>query len=529
MLVEVKVPVLAESVAEATLMSWNKKPGEKVKKGDSLIDIETDKVTLEIAAVNDGVLTEILREDGAVVVSDEVIARIETGAEVSGAEVSGAEIEPAAPAASGPAPEDEPAAGEPPRTSPAVRNMAAGKQLDLEAIPTSTIPGRVTKEDVVNYLEQRAGEKLGAPAGEQPAGKTGKTGRPTTASVTTATSIASGAAGAGPAPDTGARTPGAATPSATAPSATTPSAAASGTAASGSATPGTAASGVTASGATTPGAAASGTAASGTTAPGATTPGAATPGAAAGGSPDAAGEPGEPGAERLEQRVPMTRLRRRAAERLLGAQHDNAILSTFNEVNMEPVMTLRGRYKEEFEQQHKVKLGFMSFFTRAVVEALKKFPIINASVDGEDILYHNYFDIGIAVSAPRGLVVPIVRDADTLSLSDIEQTIRSLSSRARDNKLGIEDLTGGTFTITNGGVFGSLLSTPIINPPQSAILGMHKIQERPVAADGQIVVRPMMYLALSYDHRIIDGSEAVQFLVAIKTQLEDPARMLLQL
>lgn len=472
MLVEVKVPVLAESVAEATLMSWNKKPGEKVQKGDSLIDIETDKVTLEIVAVNDGVLTEILREDGAIVVSDEVIARIDTEGEVSGIEV-----QETAPAASGPAPDAEPAAGEPPRepprTSPAVRNMAAGEQLDLEAIPTATIPGRVTKEDVVNYLEQRAEGEKTSPASEaqptSPASAASPASSPasqTTAAVTTATSITS----------------------ATAASAT----AASATADAGSA-PGT---------------------------------GAATHAAAADGGPDSSREPGE---ERLEQRVPMTRLRKRAAERLLTAQHDNAILSTFNEVNMEPVMTLRGRYKEEFEQQHKVKLGFMSFFTRAAVEALKKFPIINASVDGEDILYHNYFDIGIAVSAPRGLVVPIVRDADTLSLSDIEQTIRSLSSRARDNKLGIDDLMGGTFTITNGGVFGSLLSTPIINPPQSAILGMHKIQERPVVVDGQIVVQPMMYLALSYDHRIVDGSEAVQFLVAIKTQLEDPARMLLQL
>jgi 2-oxoglutarate dehydrogenase E2 component (dihydrolipoamide succinyltransferase) len=224
----------------------------------------------------------------------------------------------------------------------------------------------------------------------------------------------------------------------------------------------------------------------------------------------------------------MTRLRKRAAERLLNAQRDSAILTTFNEVNMQPVMELRNRYKDEFEKAHGVKLGFMSFFTKAAVEALKKYPVINASVDGEDIIYHGYFDIGIAVSAPRGLVVPIVRDADAMSFAGIEIKIRELGEKARDSKLTIEELTGGTFTITNGGVFGSLLSTPIINPPQSAILGMHKMQERPVAENGQVVIRPMMYLALSYDHRIIDGREAVQFLVAIKEQIEDPTRLLLQ-
>jgi 2-oxoglutarate dehydrogenase E2 component (dihydrolipoamide succinyltransferase) len=224
----------------------------------------------------------------------------------------------------------------------------------------------------------------------------------------------------------------------------------------------------------------------------------------------------------------MTRLRKRVAERLLSAQHDNAILTTFNEVDMQPVIELRNRYKGEFEKTHGVKLGFMSFFTKAAVEALKKFPVVNASIDGVDIIYHGYFDIGIAVSSPRGLVVPIVRDADTLSFAGIEIKIRELGERARDSKLTIEELSGGTFTITNGGVFGSLLSTPIINPPQSAILGMHKMQERPVAENGQVVIRPMMYLALSYDHRIIDGREAVQFLVAIKEQIEDPTRLLLQ-
>ena len=235
------------------------------------------------------------------------------------------------------------------------------------------------------------------------------------------------------------------------------------------------------------------------------------------------------GENRPEERVPMTRLRRRTAERLLSAQHENAILTTFNEVNMQPVMDLRKRFKDKFEQEYGVKLGFMSFFTKAVVEGLKKFPLINASVDGTDIVYHGFFDIGIAVSSPRGLVVPILRDVDTLSFADIENQIIEFGQKARDSKLTIEELTGGTFTITNGGIFGSLLSTPIINPPQSAILGMHRIQERPVAENGQVVIRPMMYLALSYDHRIIDGREAVQFLVAIKDHLEDPARLLLQI
>jgi len=232
--------------------------------------------------------------------------------------------------------------------------------------------------------------------------------------------------------------------------------------------------------------------------------------------------------DRPEERVPMTRLRKRVAERLLSAQHENAILTTFNEVNMQPVIDLRNRYREEFEKTHGVKLGFMSFFTKATVEALKKFPVINASVDGENIVYHGYFDIGIAVSAPRGLVVPVLRDVDSMSFADIEKKIREFGEKARDSKLTIEELIGGTFTITNGGVFGSLLSTPIINPPQSAILGMHKMQERPIAEEGNVVIKPMMYLALSYDHRIIDGREAVQFLVAIKEQLEDPARLLLQ-
>ena len=435
MLIDVKVPALAESIAEATLLDWHKQPGEPVKRGDNLIDIETDKVTLEVSALNDGVLSEVLKLSGELVESDEVIARIETDAQApstpGGPATPTAETaapasanQAAAPAAT-PADQAAPTA-EPPRTSPAVRNAVAAQQLDLGQIPMQTQAGRVTKEDVANHLAQRGD----APPADQQVPQT-------------PAKVAQDAPDAAPAraPDSDA----------------------------------------------------------------------------------------EPATGRKQERVPMTRLRKRAAQRLLGAQHENAILTTFNEVNMQPVMTVRARYKEEFEKQHGVRLGFMSFFTKAAVEALKKFPIINASVDGEDILYHQYFDIGIAVSAPRGLVVPIVRNAELLSLADIEGQIRELSGRARNNKLNLDDLTGGTFTITNGGVFGSLLSTPILNPPQSAILGMHKIQERPMAENGKILVRPMMYLALSYDHRIIDGSEAVQFLVSVKTQLEDPARMLLQL
>ena len=443
MLVEVKVPVLAESVAEATLMNWHKNTGDPVKRGDSLIDIETDKVTLEIAAPNDGVLVEILKQNGAEVKSDEVIARIDT--EAAGAQTTPAEKQPE------PAPEkkpepvqqslpevEPPVLTEEPRLSPAVRNLLASNNLTPTDVAASGPDGRLTKEDVLKHLEQN---------------------KPTATQQ------------AAPAPAKPAETP----PPPKAEKQETK-----------------------------------------------TEP--KTPTAAPAPKPAAAvASDGRP-----EERVPMTRLRKRAAERLLSAQHENAILTTFNEVNMQPVIDLRKRYKDEFEKAHGVKLGFMSFFTKAAIEALKKFPIINASVDGEDIIYHGYFDIGIAVSAPRGLVVPIIRDADALSFGAIESTIRELGGKAQESKLTIEDLTGGTFTITNGGVFGSLLSTPILNPPQSAILGMHKMQERPVAENGQVVIRPMMYLALSYDHRIIDGREAVQFLVAIKEQIEDPTRLLLQ-
>ncbi len=443
MLIEVKVPVLAESVTEATLMAWHKKAGDAVKRGDSLIDIETDKVTLEVAAPNDGVLMEILKPDGSSVSSDEVIARIENSA-------AGAQAAKPAAVAPKPAPKavpqqqslpDVPAANQDARLSPAVRSMIEEHKLDAAKIKATGPGGRITKEDVLAHMARPA----------TPAAKT--IAAVGSEDVTISMKIP-----------------------------VTPAAKAT-----------------------------------------ATTPVAAPPALASAATAKA------PVSARGEQRVPMTRLRRRTAERLLSAQHESALLTTFNEVNMQPIMDLRNRYKKEFEETHNVKLGFMSFFTHAAVEALKKFPIINASVDDDDILYHSYFDIGIAVSSPRGLVVPIVRDADQLSFAEIEAGIRAYGEKARDGKLTMEELTGGTFTITNGGVFGSLLSTPIINPPQSAILGMHKTQDRPVAENGQVVIRPMMYLALSYDHRIIDGRDAVQFLVAIKDRIEDPARLLLQI
>jgi len=416
--VEVKVPVLAESVAEATLMNWHKQPGDSISRGDSLIDIETDKVTLEVAALNDGVLVEILKGDGELVESNEIIARIDTEAgAVKQAPLEKVESEPQQQSL----PVDEPQE-ESPKLSPAVRNLLQENKLNAEQIPLRDGSDRITKEDVLAFLEENKSDNTETPI-------------PTPAEQETSIPVI--------------------------------------------------------------------------------TPAASTPSAIEG--------------ERPEERVPMTRLRKRTAERLLAAQHENALLTTFNEVNMQPVMDLRAHYKEEFEKTHGVKLGFMSFFTSAAVEALKKFPLVNASIDGSDIVYHGFFDIGIAVSAPKGLVVPILRDADQLSFADIESNIRELGLKARDSKLTMEDLTGGTFTITNGGIFGSLLSTPILNPPQSAILGMHKIQDRPVAENGEVVIRPIMNLALSYDHRIIDGREAVQFLVSIKEQIEDPARLLLQI
>lgn len=439
MLVDVKVPVLAESVAEATLISWQKRAGAQVKRGDNLIDIETDKVTLEVSALNDGVIVEILKDDGEIVQSDEVIARIDTEAKAG-----------VTPSASEPVPEqqslpemdtksDELSEADLPKLSPAVRSLMQEHQLDANDISTNT--DRITKEDVLRHIES-------APANDKEASP------PQLKTVATPPPAAAPSQQAAPAAETVSSKP-------TAPAVV----------------------------------------------------------------PVLTSSTGD----RPEEKVPMTRLRKRVAERLLSAQHENAILTTFNEVNMQPVMDIRSRYKDEFEKTHGTKLGFMSFFTRAAIEGLKKFPVANASVDGDSIVYHGYFDIGIAVSSPKGLVVPIIRNADELSLAGIETQIRSFGEKARDGKLTMDDLTGGTFTITNGGIFGSLLSTPIINPPQSAILGMHAIQQRPVAENGEVVIRPMMYLALSYDHRIIDGREAVQFLVSIKQQLEDPARLLLQL
>ena len=390
MLVEVKVPALAESIADATIVTWLKNVGEYVGREEHLTDLETDKVTLEVTAPEAGVLKEIKQANGKTVHSNEVLAVIDTEAKgVVAAPKIGAAAKPAAPLRTES------------KMGPAARKISQEQNVDTAAISGSGRGGRVTKEDVLKSVE--------APK----------------AQVREEVTPASGA--------------------------------------------------------------------------------------------------------RAEERVPMTRLRARIAERLKQAQNTAAMLTTFNEVNMQPVMGLRDKYKERFLKEFGVKLGFMSFFTKACIEALRKFPVVNASVDGNDIVYHGYFDVGIAVGTERGLVVPVIQDADRYSFAQLETKIVEFGQKARDGKLSMEELSGGTFTITNGGVFGSLLSTPILNPPQSAILGMHKIQDRPVVENGQIVARPMMYVALSYDHRIIDGQEAVQFLVAVKEALEDPARMLLQI
>ncbi|MGK0298709.1 MAG: 2-oxoglutarate dehydrogenase E2 component (dihydrolipoamide succinyltransferase) [Gammaproteobacteria bacterium] len=433
-MVDVKVPVLAESVSEATLMTWHKKQGDVVKRGDNLIDIETDKVTLEVAALSDGILSEILKGDGELVQSDEVIARIST-AEKSEKPV--AKKKPDIPEQQSLPVEDT--SENYPKTSPAVRNLLSENNLKSSDIPDSNADGRITKEDVVNYIDGKENPVV-----------------VTETSVSLPAEIASKTIESVPVEIT---KPVAQTQKPESDPVTAPKVNLQG---------------------------------------------------------------------RLEEKVAMSRLRQRTAERLMAAQHDNAILTTFNEVNMKPVMDLRAQYKVQFEKEHGVKLGFMSFFTKASTEALKKFPVINASIDGKDIVYHGYFDIGIAVSATRGLVVPIIRNADTMSFAEIEAKVAEYGQKARDSKLTIDELTGGTFTITNGGTFGSLLSTPILNPPQSAILGMHKIQDRPMAVNGEVVILPIMYLALSYDHRIIDGRDAVQFLVTIKDLLEDPSRLLLQ-
>jgi len=465
--VEVKVPVLAESIAEANLLQWHKKIGDPVKRGENLIDIETDKVTLEVAAPTNGILIEILKQDGEDVKSDELIAKIDTE-KTSTVEPPAATNEEKKSAVDTPeqqtlldpvhTPELEPEIESTPepteqvisnptegtlKLSPAVKNLLSKNKLQAADIKTHKHPDRITKEDILNHLGSALSKD--APASPAPDAKAPAQEDVAQEKVTSENVVSENIK-----------------IEKQVPKATIP---------------------VTINGKET----------------------------------------------RPQESVPMTRLRKRAAERLLSAQHENALLTTFNEVNMKPVMDLRSRYKEEFEKIHEVKLGYMSFFTRASVEALKKFPVINASIEGEDILYRGYFDIGIAISSPRGLVVPVLRDADTLSLAAIESGITELGEKAGNGKLTIEELTGGTFTITNGGVFGSLLSTPIINPPQSAILGMHKIQDRPVAENGEVVIRPMMYLALTYDHRIIDGRDAVQFLISIKEQLEDPSRLLLQI
>ena len=409
MLVEVKVPALSESVAEATLLSWHKKQGDFVKRDENLIDVETDKVVLELPAPASGVLTKVIKGDGGTVASNEVIATIDTDAKAP------AGAEPAVPAAAAASPAKVAAApaakAESPAVMPAAKKIAADNNLDTAQISGTGRGGRVTKEDVTNQLQ--------APT---PAVET-KPAAPLPSPVNIDRILG----------------------------------------------------------------------------------------------------------DRPEQRVAMSRLRQRVAQRLVESQATAAILTTFNEVNMQPVMDMRNRYKDKFEKEHGVKLGFMSFFVKAAVHALKKYPVVNASVDGTDIVYHGYFDVGIAVGSPRGLVVPIVRNCDQLSFADVEKQITDFGKRAQDGKLTIEELTGGTFSISNGGVFGSMLSTPIINPPQSAILGVHATKDRPVAENGQVVIRPMNYLALSYDHRIVDGREAVLFLVAVKDALEDPARLLLEL
>ena len=406
MAIEVKVPVLSESVSDATLAQWHKQPGDYVKRDENLVDIETDKVMLEVVAPEDGVLAEIKKESGETVGSAEVIAMIDTDVKAPEPEQSAEPVEAEEKAEPESKPETRAVAASA-DFSPAVRKLVAENNLDVSKISGTGKGGRITKADVVKFMAQ----------GEKPV-----------------------------------------TPTSAAPSTTE--------AGSGS---------------------------------------------------------------RPEQRVPMTRLRARIAERLVEAQHTAAMLTSFNEINMKPVMDLRAKYKESFEKKHGVKLGFMSFFIRACVEALKEFPAVNASIDGNDIIYHGYFDVGVAVSTDRGLVVPIIRDADQQGMAELEKSVMNYAIKAREGKLAMEDLSGGTFSITNGGVFGSLLSTPILNPPQSAILGMHKIEQRPVVEDGEIVIRPMMYVALTYDHRIIDGREAVSFLVKVKQALEDPARMLLQI
>ena len=409
MTTEIKAPTFPESVADGTIATWHKKAGDVCVRDELLVDIETDKVVLEVVAPTDGTLLETLKGEGSVVLSNEVIARFESGAVVP-VPVAAASVTERAPE-----PKISSHVAEP-VLSPAARKIADEKGIDHRIIAGTGKGGRVTKEDVLRHADSDA-PAIGSPP----------------ASVVT-TSVSGAVAATSPVFD----------------------------------------------------------------------------------------------GDRVEKRVPMTRLRARVAQRLVEAQQNAAMLTTFNEVNMQPVMTLRSQYKDQFEKRHDVRLGFMSFFVKACIEALRRHPAVNASIDGSDIVYHGYQDVGVAVSSDRGLVVPVLRNAELMSLADIEAKIREYGKKAMDGKLSIDEMTGGTFTVSNGGVFGSLLSTPILNPPQSAILGMHKIQERPMAVNGKVEILPMMYLALSYDHRLLDGKEAVTFLVTIKELLEDPARILLE-
>ncbi len=405
MTIEIKAPTLPESVPDGTIATWHKKAGDVVKRDELLVDIETDKVVIEVVSPADGVLQQILKKTGDTIVSNELIATVQAGATAVASSKSTPDKKLETPSAV------ESSASDEPMLSPAAKKIAEENGVNIESIKGSGKNGRVTKEDVLEFIAKpKSQPSAPAPVAEQPS---------------LAIDHSSG---------------------------------------------------------------------------------------------------------RVEERVPMTRLRAKVAERLLQASQTTAMLTTFNEVDMAPIMSLRNKYKDMFEKTHAgVRLGFMSFFVRASVEALKRFPAVNASIDGNDIVYHGYQDIGVAVSSPRGLVVPVLRNADHMGLAQIEGQIREFGMKAQEGKLSIEDMSGGTFTISNGGVFGSLLSTPILNPPQTAILGMHKIQERPVAIEGEVKIRPMMYLALSYDHRMIDGKEAVQFLVTIKDLLEDPARILLEI
>ena len=407
MAIEIKAPTFPESVADGTVATWHKKPGEAVKRDELIVDIETDKVVLEVLATADGVLGAIVKGEGDTVLSDEVLGSIVEGGAAAAAPA-------AAPAAAAPAAAAADAGEDDPIAAPAARKLAEENGIDLAAVAGTGKGGRITKEDVVAAVANKKSAPAAAPAAK-PA-----------------------AAAAAPV--------------------------------------------VVAAG------------------------------------------------DRTEKRVPMTRLRAKIAERLVEAQSNMAMLTTFNEVDMTEVMALRSKYKDLFEKTHNgVRLGFMSFFVKAATEALKRFPAVNASIDGNDIVYHGYADVGVAVSSDRGLVVPVLRNAESMSLAEIENGIATFGKKARDGKLAIEEMTGGTFTITNGGTFGSMMSTPIVNPPQAAILGMHNIIQRPMAINGQVVIRPMMYLALSYDHRLIDGKEAVTFLVTIKNLLEDPSRLLLDI